>query len=271
MKNNRLNAQNVCENILRDEIKYNIDNKILKGSVIVGERLLERGVELSDAYLEVYNKLHQTPYAIKAFFESITSSLRIWSSEEIAEERNNLKRLEEINKKIASISNDLANLLDERSVINNNSAIRSNTYCHICDAINAAGNRVSLYKLYVQEEVKHLCREFPLKYWPSMSDILRVISLDASQAEIIIDDPVTEVALQSQRGSNADLVRVFLADLEGFKKENMGLLPDDFKLTDKSVASFINCVLDLDDILMCEDYVKGVRNRSLKSDDCLRG
>ncbi len=271
MKSDRLNAQNVCENILRDEIKYNIDKKILKGSVIVGERLLERGLELSDAYLEVYNKLNQTPHAIKAFFESITSSLRIWSSEEISKERKNLKRLEEINTKIASVSDDLANLLDERSIIDNNSAIRSNTHYHICDSINAAGNTVSLYKLYVQKEVKHLCGEFSLKYWPSISDILRVISLDALEAEITINDPVTQAALQSQRSSKADLVRIFLADLEGFKKENMGLLPDDFKLTDKSVASFINCVLESDEIFMCEDYVKGVRNRSLKSDDCLRG
>lgn len=185
-----------------------------------------------------------------------------WNEKSIAQERASKARLEKINIEISELSFELAELLDERSELKNNSTYRDGTHYHVCDIIEKSGN--TLFNLYVQEKLHNLACQFDLKYWPSLGDFVKVIGDDALESEIYTDDSVAIEATTSQRPSNADSVRAFIADLDGFTKDNGGRIPDDFSLTDGTWASLINCVLNFDcNKLVDGTYIKNIRNRRL--------
>jgi len=256
------NAQKTCEDILREEIRCNTENNVWPSVNIVAERLLERGNELIAGYQEICQKLQDHPYAINGFLDSVLSSPAIWSSDSISKERNAREKLIAINKKIVSLSQGLAGLLDERSALSNDSAFSSSTHYHVCDVIEESGEDNVLFRMWVKDDLSNLCSQYSLKYWPSIGDFMRVLSSDASNASIEASDPVTAAATKSQRASKADSVRALMAFLDSQKSENGGRIPNDFKPTDKTLASFINCALDFDaDELVGEDYVKRLRQR----------
>lgn len=262
MNKENADAVEFCENVIREDIRFNEEQNILAGANRVGKRLLERRNELEKAYEEIYKKLHDHPYAIKYFFQHITTCPVIWNEESIAQERTSKARLEEINIEISKLSFDLAELLKERSVLNNDSSYRDGTHYHVCDIIEKSAN--SLFNLYVKEDLFNLTCQFSLKYWPSLEDFVREIGEDASRAEIHTDDSVAIEATKSQRPSKADVIRAFITDLDDYKKGNRRRIPDDFSLSDETWASLINCVSNFDcNNLIDGTYIKNVRNRKL--------
>lgn len=57
--------QQACEAILIEGKRYNIEHGILPSENAVADRLLARGVELREAYGELYEKLQPRPPALK--------------------------------------------------------------------------------------------------------------------------------------------------------------------------------------------------------------
>ncbi|WP_347554416.1 hypothetical protein [Robbsia sp. KACC 23696] len=73
--------QAICENILIEGKRYNIEHEILPSENAVADRLLSRSLELKDAYEELHEKLHQHPPALKVFLDLLLSTAAFWSPE----------------------------------------------------------------------------------------------------------------------------------------------------------------------------------------------
>ncbi len=128
--------------------------------------------------------------------------------------------------------------------------------------IEAAAKSNYLFTSYVQERLDALHGQFDLKYWPSLSDFLQELASDAEDAVIEATDPLTAAATMASRPSRADFIKALLAAIDENRGRNHGQLPNDFKVTDNTLATLASCVLDLGaDDLVDGPYVKRLRQR----------
>jgi len=257
-----VDASQACEAILREGISYNVEHEILPSENAVANRLLSRASELAGAYQELHAKLDSHPPALKVFLDLLLSTAAFWNPESIAEARAGRARLAEVNRQIASKAEDLAELLDERSELHNQSAFWSNTQYHVCQVIETAAHDNHLFDYYVRDELRALRGRFDLKYWPTLGAFLSVLARDADDAEMEATDPLTVAATTAKRASLADFFKALFAAIEENSARHHGFLPTKFKITDETLASLVNCALGLGpDDLVDGAYVKRLRQR----------
>lgn len=256
------NQQKICEEILIEEKRYNVEHNILPSENAVVARLLARGIELKDAYEELHTKLDAHPPALRVFLRLVLSSAAFWNLEEIEEARAARDDLENVNQQIAKKAEVLDSLLRKRSELHNTSGFSSNTHYHVCEVIEGASQDNYLFQSYVQERLHALHYQFDLKYWPSMSEFLRELASDAAEANIQATDPLTAAATLATRPSKADFFKALFAAIEENSAKNYGRLPRCFKVSDNTLASLANCALDLGpNDLVDGPYVKRFRQR----------
>lgn len=260
-----LDSQQICELILVEAKTYNIEHCILPSENRIIDRLLARGPELSAAYKELHGKLHQHHKALDIFLELLVNTAAFWNQEKIAEARTARNDIIVINRQIARKAAELGKLLQQRSDLNNTSNFRSDTFYHICDVIKAASKHNSRFKVYVEKKLDVISTQFDLKYWPTLWDCVQELAFDAETASTTASDPLTAIATSASRPSLADFVKALLEAIEENGFHNYGLLPKDFKITDNTLASLVNCSLDLDpDSLVDGPYIKRFRQRNSK-------
>ena len=263
IRNMSQTAQDACETLLRDGIRYNLQRKILSSENAVAQRLLDRGDELTEAYQEVYDKLKGRPHALHQFMGMLLSVQAFWSPEKIAQARADRAALVETNQKIERHARALAELLEERTRLHNTSGFSSRTLYHIRDVIDAAYGDNWHYRTFLREPLENLAGQYDLKYWPELHKVMLAIADDAEHAELEATDPLTEAATLSSRPSTSDSVMAFLAYIEECRGDHDGALPRDFQLSDRSMATLLNVVFDLPvDKLLTAEYVKNRRQRA---------
>ncbi|KUR74191.1 hypothetical protein AQZ50_17950 [Novosphingobium sp. Fuku2-ISO-50] len=252
----------VCEDILRNNKIYNVEHQILRSENAIIDRLLDRRIELVEAYTEIYEKLYQHQHGIKTFLGVLLSVAAFWNPERVSDARVARNRLKEVNGEIADLAEKLAVLLDERSEIHNSSGFASGTHYHIVDVIDAASRDNGFYQSYLQEELKPLSSRYDLKYWPSLAEIVRVLGQDAYFAGTDATNPLTKAATTGSRGSRADFFKALFASIEENRIAHHGFIARDFKLSDNSLASLTTCALGLGpDDPVDAAYVKRLRQR----------
>ncbi|SDG81870.1 MULTISPECIES: hypothetical protein [unclassified Duganella] len=256
------NSKQICEQILLDEKRYNISKHILPSETVIVDRLLGRGLELKNAYQELHGKLAHRPGALQTFLGQVLTTAAFWNPEKIREARTARNDLEETNRKIATKAAELANLLQRRENLHNTSGFTSDTHYHVCDVLKAAGRDNHLFTSRVQKRFEELHNQFDLKYWPTLSDFLHELGSDADEAAPQASDPLTEVATSALRSSLADFFKALFVAITENSARNYGQLPNDLRLTDATLATIVNCALDLGpDELVDSIYVKGLRQR----------
>lgn len=254
--------QLICQEILLDEKRYNIAHDVLASETIIVDRLLNHSVALSDAYIELHEKLGRRPGALQAFLGQVLSTAAFWSLDQISEARNARDDLKVVNQLIASKAAELADLLLQRTSIHNTSGFSSNTHYHVCHVLKAAASGNHLFKSYVERSFGRLSSQFDLKYWPTLTDFMSELASDAEKAVPEASDPLTEAATSARRPSLADFFKTLFAAIDENSVRNHGRLPDDFRLTDNTLATLVNCALDLaPDELVDGVYVKRIRQR----------
>ncbi|MFZ6686880.1 hypothetical protein ACO0K0_03925 [Undibacterium sp. SXout11W] len=255
-------TQQTCETLLQEEKRYNFEHHILPSENAIADRLLRRGIELRDAYEELYDKLHTHQSALKIFLGLVLNTAAFWNPEKALEARAVRSDLANVNQQIARKAEELATLLEQRSDLHNTSGFSSDTHYHVCGVIEAASQHNYLFQSYVQEKLKDLRRQFDLKYWPSLSECLQELASDAEKSVMEATDPLTAAATAASRPSRADFFKALFAAIDENSAENYGQLPKDFKLTDRTLASLANCALDLGpDDLVDDAYMKRLRQR----------
>lgn len=259
---NPTNPQQICENLLLEGKRYNIEHHILPSENAIADRLLERGVELRDAYEELHDKLHAYPPALQVFLDLLLSTAAFWNPEKMQEARAARSDLANVNKQISKKAAELALLLEQRSALENTSGFSSDTHYHVCNVIKGASQHNYLFQTFVLEKLNTLCCQFDLKYWPTLGEFLQELASDAEQAIMEATDPLTAAATAAMRPSKADFFKALFASMEENSEASYGQLPRNFKLTDRTLASLANCALDLGpDDLVDEAYMKRLRQR----------
>jgi hypothetical protein len=252
----------LCEAILHAEIAHNEEHDCLVSETAVARRLLARSLEMAPAYAELHTKLGHLECGLKVFLGLILSIAGFWNRNANAQARADRRRLKAVNAEIANAAALVAQLLTERDTLHNHSGFYSSTHYHTLEVIDAAADHNYLFRTYLREPLGALRGQFDLKYWPSLSDVMRVIALDADAAIIEASDEITKAATSGPRNGLADVARAIFAAIEERKSGNPVQLPPHFRLTDCTLATFLNCMLDLDaDEIVGADFVKGVRQR----------
>lgn len=259
-------ARDCCEDILRENIRYNTEHKVWPSESAVAMHLLARGDELVECYEELHAKLHRVPQSLQQFMGMLLSAQAMWSPDKIAKARGDRDSLKAINAKIEKRARTLAALLEQRTKLGNTSGFSSETLYHIVDVIDQAGESNGHYRSFLRQPLQNLCGRYDMKYWPELSRCLLIIADDAASAKIEASDPLTGAATTSNRPSTADSVMLFLAYIEECRGDYIGALPRDFHLSDKNMATVMNALLDLpDDKLLAAEYIKGRRQKARRS------
>jgi hypothetical protein len=255
-------AREICEALLKSTRTNKIEKSILPSEVEVIDRLLERGLELEDAYEELHRKLGDRPPALKVFFDLLQYTAAFWSPDANLEARKGKARLIAVNREIVEAATALAVLLNERTELKNHSGFSCDTLYHPVDAIHAAAEKNYSYEHWVKEKLEAITGQFDLKYWPSLGELVQAIADDAAQAAPLPHDSLTEAGTEGARAALADSFGAFFAALEESSTRNYGFLPGAFELTDRSVAILMSCALGLGpDKVVDSAYVKRLRQR----------
>ncbi|MCY1296837.1 hypothetical protein D9M68_355150 [compost metagenome] len=259
--------QHACETILIDDKTYNVERNILPSENAIIDRLLARRLELNEAYGELYDKLHPHPQALQVFLGLLLSTAAFWAPDKIAKARVQRDELADTNQQIAQKAEELAQLLERRSTLHNTSGFRSGTHDHVCDVIKDAAKDHYLFNAHVKERLNTVCYQFEWKYWPTLEQVFRAVAIDANSAELEATDPLTQAATAATRSSPADFFKALFAAIEENSEQKGGRLPEGFKLTDGTLASLVNCTLDLGpEELKDSAYVKRLRQRERDGD-----
>jgi hypothetical protein len=254
--------QQICDDILRAGKSYNVENKILPSEIIVIDNLLLRSVEMSCVYAELHQKLHGSSRLIEIFLDMVLGAAVFWNPSQMAKARQQQKELARVNKELAEAAFKLATLLREREEVIKAGPFTDGTHYSVVRVIEAAAKDHHLFPSHVQEKLSALCGQYDLKYWPSLEACIGEIAKDAENANIQATDPLTAAGTNSNRSSRADFVRALAAAIKDNTGKNDGNLPVGFSLKDDTLATIVNCALNLgEEELVDGSYIKGVRNR----------
>jgi hypothetical protein len=262
MDESKSDARRICEEHLQEQIRYNLEHKILPSENSVAERMLASGNALQRFYGEIYPALSHDGITWKHALHCALYVGTFWTPEDIAERRAGRKELEQLNEEISQRATHLSELLDRRTRLYEQSGFGAETHYAIYDVIDAASERNGHYQNYLKEPLKRLHR-FDLKYWPSLADCIRVIGTDAWQAELAPDNSLTAAATRSSRPSKADSVRALLASVEDHRGDWLGGIPTSFEFSNGALADLVNVLFELPvDDLVSDEYMKTERHRA---------
>jgi len=84
----------------------------------------------------------------------------------------------------------------------------------------------------------------------------------AENAEVYAQDPATDSATEGRRPGLSDFLKAFFTRLKENSVREHGFIPNNLSVSDNTVASLVNCALDLNaDKLIDGDFVKRFRQR----------
>lgn len=256
------NARRICEAHLKDQIRYNLEHRILPSEISVAERMLANGDALKRFYEEIYPALNYDGITWKHVLHCALYMGTFWTPEDISARRAGRKELEQLNDEISQRAGQLSELLDRRTKLYEQSGFRAETHYAIYEVIDAASKHNGHYQNYLKGPLQHL-RRFDLKYWPSIADCIRAIGTDAWRAEIEPDNRLTAAATRSSRPSKADSVRALLASIEDHRGDRLGGIPTSFEFSNGALADLVNVLFELPpEELVGDEYIKTERHRA---------
>lgn len=256
------NPVQICQGILEANRDYNIEHKILPSENRIGDRLLSRTPELKDAYVDLCTKLENYPKGVEVFLGLLLSTAAFWNPDKIADARAARLRLIEVNRQIAVQAGKLAELLDQRSELHNRSGFLSDTHYQMLDVVAAASSNNAMFEWNVKEPLETLLVRYDFKYWPTLGDCMRELAANAEAAEPEASDPLTAAATEASRASLTDFFKALFAAIDENSVRFGGFLPVAFLPSDSTLASLVNCALDLPpDGMIDTPYVKQLRQR----------
>jgi hypothetical protein len=256
-------AQQICEDYLRQQIATNQEAQIAFSETRAAQRLLSRSADLRPVYEEVERSLGLKGLEWKVFLDCcVLATGAYWTPDKNLKDRASRKRMEKVNTEIGALSAQLADLLLERDELSNRSPFSCDTLYHPVEVMSQSSQSNGRYQSFLKSELDGLAARFDLKYWPSLSEMVRAIGQDAEDAEVFADDVRTAAMSESTRPSKADFIRALHKGVADNQHAGMGGLRHSFKLSDAAAATLANVLLDLpSDAVVDAKYAKNVRER----------
>ena len=239
--------------------KVDLANKgILISEQVVIDRLIERSLELGKAFSELIDGT--TPLQWQSYMGAVIYTAAFWNPIETRAIRDAQSRLTEINTQISNHSNKLANLLKERTSLCNEYDFNADDSYHLCDLIDRSTRQTGHYESHLKPKLDQLRGQYDLKYWPEIDAIVREIGRDAESAEVTTISTITQAALDSRIASRRDYLRALFEAIEEQRGATFRDIPNNFNLTDESLAALTSCALDfVGNDLIDASYIKRFR------------
>lgn len=249
---------------LEFQLKEAAEGKRHSSDYAVIKRLLERYSELEPHINVMYQTL--TIPQMNRLIGLVIDAVAFGNENEVEEVRNTPKELKAINGKIANLAFELAEQLDKRTQLHERTSFTSNTHYALFKLIEDAGRSNYLFEDYLKESLRNTVGPYDLRYYPSISQIVIQLGIDAQNALIETSSELDLIITRTERPSNADQVRAMLEALQ-FSQENDGdacyfRLPDDFELSNQAIATFVNVAFDISFDKLVDDIQ--VRNAKRK-------
>lgn len=243
---------------LEIELKELKAQSLLPSEQRVLERLLARKLECHNAFSELEKKLEC--YQWQAYLSALISTAAFWNPKATDKLREVEKELHRLNKEIAEKAVALAEDLKNRSELCNSYGFTTDDTYHVVDLIAQASARNGHYQLWVHEKLQSLRGQFDLKYWPSVDEIVSAIGNDSHNSTVSPTDNITRESISSRKSSTRDFLRALSEAIRENSESMHAFVPDKFRLPARSIASLVNCSLDLDeDQCIDETLVKSTR------------
>lgn len=250
----------LCEGFLRRERAYNVEHDIWRSVNRLIDRMLAHGAELKAVYAELCTKLD--PKAVEGFLSIIHDVGVVWDTTYLSAARKAYRRQVGLISDISNLATELAARLRERAELDESSGFRTGGAYHIVDLIERASESNGHFRLHLRDPLSALSREFDLKYWPTIADVVEATAEDAVEVDIVASDAITEAGTRSPRPSKADSFRALQGALEEHRRSSQALIGAEFRLSDESWATILNVILDLHpDEQVDGAYVKRLRQR----------
>ena len=101
---------------LKNELKYNLEKKILPSENVIINRLIEQDLEMTDVYEDLSRRI-PSDQGQEQIIRAIISAAAFWNPDEAKKLREDKKRLIDLNKQIAETAGKLAGLIHNRMEI----------------------------------------------------------------------------------------------------------------------------------------------------------
>lgn len=256
-----VDIRQLCQSFLEEEIRSNQAKGILPSETAVSRNLLARAHDMNEVYDEFASR-GWSRVTIEQCLRIVLSTMAHWKPDQMAQAREKKRQLDGTNVKIAKVSEELATLLLQREELHNTSGFGSDTHFSIMDLIMDAGREVPLFEGWVKEVLLPIRGQYDLKYWPSIDQVISAFGRDAEAAPSYPHDSLTEAGTESARPSISDTVRALIRAIEEQRGRQYCRIPGDFTISDKTMATILNCALNLTmDQLKDAGYIKGIRQR----------
>jgi DNA-binding ferritin-like protein len=227
------------------------------------KRLTERLKEYSDmmgpVYSEIENRINETNFPkgrIEVMVTIIKAAIASGHKKELKTGKNGIKDIKEMQKKIFNTADKLINLLNEYENILTGNLLTSKACTKPMKLILKAGismpplNRRIFFKKNIASV---LGMDNPILNsatangnMPTLQEVLQALKSEMSKDSVISTNRSLTSILDSRKSTTTtDFINFFLTDLS--TSMYAGVLPDDFSLTARAVATITGCVLDIDD------------------------
>lgn len=221
---------------------------------VIARRLLASRDQLADAFSEVYFELRSEAH-LRTFFGLVMSAAAPWGQGLKASFVAERAELIEINLRIAEAADALAQLLDRREEFRGKpGGFSDNTVSTVPDLVCDAAHEPNLFRLHLDESLDALRSR-----WPTLGDLMRSLATDAEAAQGPKETGLAEPVALGMSGTVARFFEILFRSLD-LAMGNPATMPDDFNLSDATLAALANSALDL----LPEDRLRATEVRDLR-------
>ena len=255
----RDDATTQVERFLQGEKRYNEEHHVLPSE----NRVIDRLLASSSLMRSVYEELVQMEAdEWKRVVGRIVTIAAFSNPDELKKIRDAERTLLDLNEEIASSACRLAELLEQRTEVAEQSSFNAHDDYHILDWLERAGEQNPRYGMFTKKEIGKIKADYDMKYWPKQADVIRAIALFSETAEVTQLDLVTEAGISSRKRSVNDFYRALFVAFDELRDQEPSNYSVDVQLSDNALAEIGNCALDLEpDDLVEPANIKNLRRR----------
>lgn len=182
----------------------------------------------------------------------LVAAAQHWNPEKIAEKREALRRIQELDGEIAEEAKTLAEKLRKRAAIRDSHGIGKSLNDNIALQFPRVFEKYSaldhpdaqLSRAWLLPELQPIFNQFDYKYWPTLPDMLDLVAQDASIEDEFgasVGDSATRTAFETRQASNRDFIRAFY----GLLNDSRDIDKSWRDLTNRALAAMMNSALGL--------------------------
>lgn len=250
----------LCEEFTRNELKDLQESKAWMSWWPVMERMLNRSYELEQVYTEIcgafgHSLVSNPPFRLT--MEAIWCSGKAFSPDTVVRKKAVQTELIKLHEEIPALCCKLAEAIRRQKELAEQEDFGLGEYFSFVDVMTAANEDNGHYNSFLEPEMEKLAGSFDGKYWPDLEDFIEAVG----RSEAMRPEPVSGSLPKAVTQGRASRFKNYVLALDE-SIENCFQIPSEFHLSNTSMATIANVVLDLpaeDQIL--SDTVRLIRHR----------